>query len=342
MAIKLKTLITLIVCVHAVWACTQSSDDIVTSGQDKEIFVLFGPDSWGDNGYNDLIYSGLLDCIGSDKLKDVKVRYVNPTSMSEALKLIASWKKDSLAYNKRLLVLANAVYKDVINKDLSGFTLDDKSNSVLLFESGKSDIKGVHTFMLSLYGTSYISGAVAAKLHLTPLIVLGNSRDSITASATDGFTDGFRDYGEKNAEIAKEYLSDTYNGYNMPDSTYNLMHQWAQNYNFIFPIMGGSIMGVFHYLRENPNKLFTVGMDVDQSNLCNELLGSMTKNIDSLFSSWLIKWASGETLPQYATYGLEEGYTEWKKANIALEDKGIDIEEIKVVAIRKEKEYENN
>ena len=339
---KLLNLLMVLISVHVFSACTDAVDEVVDGASCEEILVLFGPGTLGDNGYNDLIYKGLIDCVNGGRLSGIKTSYYNPTSMSEALKLIASWKKDSLAYNKRLLVLANAVYKDVINKDLSGFTLDDKSNSVLLFESGKSDIKGVHTFMLSLYGTSYISGAVAAKLHLTPLIVLGNSRDSITASATDGFTDGFRDYGEKNAEIAKEYLSDTYNGYNMPDSTYNLMHQWAQNYNFIFPIMGGSIMGVFHYLRENPNNLFTVGMDVDQSNLCNELLGSMTKNIDSLFSSWLIKWALGETLPQHATYGLKEGYTEWKKANIALEDKGIDIEEIKVVAIRKEKEYENN
>lgn len=342
MASKLKSLITLIVCVHVVWACTQSSDYIVPSGQDKEIFVLFGPDSWGDNGYNDLIYSGLLDCIGNDKLQDSKVRYVNPSSMSEALKLIASWKKDSLGYKSRLLVLANAEYKDIINKDLSDFTLDDRSNSVLLFESDKSDIKGVHTFMLSLYGTSYISGAVAAKLKLNPLMVLGNSRDSITASATDGFIAGFRDYGDKDAEIAKEYLSDTYNGYNIPDSTYNLMHKWAQDYNFIFPIMGGSIMGVFHYIRENPKGLFTVGIDVDQKSLCSQLLGSMTKNIDSLFSSWLVKWANGETLPQHATYGLEEGYTEWKKANINLEDYGIDIEEISATAIKKEKEYENN
>lgn len=342
MASKLKALITLIVCVHALWACTQSSDYIVHSGQDKEIFVLFGPDSWGDNGYNDLIYSGLLDCIGSDKLQDSKVRYVNPSSMSEALKLIASWKKDSLASEKRLLVLASSVYNDIIKKDLSGFTLDDKSNCVLLFESGKSNIKGVHTFMLSLYGTSYISGAVAAKLKLNPLMVVGNSKDSITASATDGFTAGFRDYGDKNAEIAKEYLSDTYNGYNMPDSTYNLMYKWAQDYNFIFPIMGGSIMGVFHYIRENPKDFYTVGIDVDQKNLCSQLLGSMTKNIDSLFSSWLVKWANGETLPQHATYGLEEGYTEWKKANINLEDYGINIEEIKASAIKKEKEYENN
>ncbi len=342
MASKLKALITLIVCVHVVWACTQSSDIIIPSGQDKEIYVLFGPDSWGDNGYNDLIYSGLLDCIGSDKLKDSKVIYVNPTSMTEALKLIASWKNDSLAYKKRLLVLANSIYNDIINKDLSSFTLDDQSNSVLLFESSKSDINGVHTFMLSLYGTSYITGAIAAKLNLTPLVVLGNSRDSITASATDGFTAGYRDYGNKDAEIAKKYLSDTYNGYNMPDSTYNMMHSWAQDYNFIFPIMGGSIMGVFHYIRENPNNIFTVGIDVDQSNLCSQLLGSMTKNIDSVFSSWLTRWASGETLPQHATYGLEDGYTEWKKANINLEDYGVDIDEIKSAAIKKEKEYENN
>ena len=327
---------------HAFWACTENCDDskapVVTTN--KEILVLFEPNALGDFGYNDLIYRGLVESMNSDSLSGVKVNYYNPKSMAEAKKMIGAWKDDTLRSKKKLLVLANATYRKALDSVFSEFPLDTASRKILLFESNKVDMKGVHTFHLSLYGMSYISGAVAGKLNTTPLIVVANSTDTITEHAADGFFDGFEAYGGKRADISKVYLSNSNAGYNMSDSVYRQMYEWAKTYNFIFPMIGGSAKGVYRYMREAPKGLFTVGVDVDQSDLCSQIVGSMVKRMNTVFGSFLKNWAADKPLPTSVTYGLHSGYTDWVQGQIDLKSLGIDLQEIKAKAIQKESEYE--
>ncbi len=323
------------------WACTESVDDrtLSSSPPDKELLVLFGPDTWGDQGYNDLIFKGLLNCVNGGKLSGVKVRYYNPASMAEAEKLISAWKSDTLSYSKRLLVFANDAYKDVVTKHFATFPLDTAKNSILLFESDEADIDGVHTFYLSLYGTSYIAGAIAAKFELTPLVVLGSSADSLLNAAEAGFRDGFSDLGGQDSCVGKVYLANSNEGYNMPDTVYNKMYEWSAHYDFILPVIGNSIMGLFRYMRECPWFIATVGMDVDQSDRCINLLGSMRKRMDVVLSDYLDMWMAGRTFPKSAVYGLSSKYTDWLKTYPAAD---IDLDEISAKAEAKEKEYENN
>lgn len=327
---------------HVFWACTENCEDnnapIVTTN--KEILVLFEPNALGDFGYNDLIYRGVVESMSSDSLSGVKINYYNPKSMAEAKKIIGAWKEDTLRSKKKLLVLANATYRKTLDSVFSKFPLDTTSRRILLFESKKVDMKGVHTFNLSLYGTSYISGAVAGKLNATPLIVMANSTDTITEHAVDGFSDGFEAYGGKRTDIGKVYLSNSNAGYNMADSVYRKMYEWVKTYNFIFPMIGGSAKGVYRYMRETPKGLFTVGVDVDQSDLCSQIVGSMVKRMNTVFRSFLVAWAAGKPLPASVTYGLHSGYTDWVQGQIDLTSLGINLQEIKAKAIQKESEYE--
>lgn len=338
----LNLLVTLI-SVHAFFACTENEvnkDQVITTN--KEILVLFEPNALGDFGYNDLIYRGLVESMNSDSLAGVKVSYYNPKSMVEAKKMIGTWKDDTVRTKNKLLVLANASYTKTMDSIFSKSPLDTATRKILLFESKKVDMKGVHTFYMSLYGTSYISGAVAGKLGFTPLVATANSTDTNTEQAVKGFSDGFADYGGKTADIAKVTLSNSNAGYNMSDSVYILMHDWVKANNFIFPIIGGSAKGVYRFIRENPSGLYTVGVDVDQSGLCLHILGSMVKKMNTVFRTFLFDWVAGKPLPATVTYGLQSGYTDWVEGDVHLEEYDVNLKEIKAKAIQKESENEKN
>ncbi len=328
--------------VHAFFACTENdvNSDTPAAVTNKEVLVLFEPNALGDYGYNDLIYRGVVESMNSGNLSGVRINYYNPESMAEAAKIIGAWKDDTLRSKKKLLVLANATYRKTLDSAFSKFPLDTTSRRILLFESNKVDMKGVHTFHLPLYGLSYISGAVAGKMNMKPLVVLANSTDTIAGKAVDGFSDGFEAYGGKRGDIGKTYLSQSNIGYNMADTVYRQMYDWAKTYNFIFPIIGGSAKGVFRYMREHPKGLYTIGVDVDQSDLCTQILGSMVKKMNTVFRAFLENWAAEKPLPTSATYGLQSGYTDWVQGQTDLTKLGINLEEIKAKAIQKESEYE--
>jgi len=330
-----------VVSVCAFWACTDSKSEDIPARQDKEIMVLFGPNAWGDNGYNDLIYKGVLSYIKEDKTPDVKVYYYNPASIDEAERIVKAWKEDSLSEKKRLLVLANAVYQDIAISEFTDYPTDTTRQQIVLFESDGVDLPGVCTFRLSMYGTSYISGAVVGKLAFTPLIVMASSTDSSVVKAAEGFRNGYADFSAGDMSVRQVYISDTNKGYAMPDSAYMKMYDWTKFHDFIFPVMGGSIMGVFRYIREYPSRLFTVGMDVDQSHLCSNLFGNMLKHMDVVVKHYLNSWVSGDRLPHCATYGLRDGYTDWIPGSVSLEEYGVMLEKIKSDAITKENGYEN-
>lgn len=336
-------LLVLLISVHAFFACTEIDDNknqVITTN--KEILVLFEPNALGDFGYNDQIYRGLVESMNSDSLAGVKVSYYNPISMAEAKKMISVWKDDTVHTKNKLLVLASSTYRQAMDSIFSKTQLDTASRRILLFESKKVDMKGVHTFQMSLYGTSYISGAVVGKLAFKPLVAIANSTDTITEHAVKGFSDGFVDYGGKAADIAKVYLTKSNAGYNMADSVYNLMHDWTKANNFIFPIMGGSAKGVYRFIREKPTGLYTVGVDVDQSDLCSHILGSMVKKMNTVLRSFLLNWVAGKPLPTSITYDLKSGYTDWVQGHVTLSDYGVNLEEIKAKAIQKESEYEKH
>ncbi len=341
-------LLSIFISVCALSACTDNdfrSNTPTPTTSNKEILVLFAPGALGDYSYNDLIYKGLVETMIGDSLSGAKVNYYNPASIEEVEKIISAWKQDTVTSKKKLLVLANSSYKETLFNDFSTFPLDTASRKILLFESKQIDMKGVHTFNLSLYGTSFISGAVAEKLKAKPLVLLADSTDTIAAKAIDGFADGFEAYGGKRADIGRTYLEGSSDGYNMADSTYKWMHNWTKTYNFILPIIGGSAKGVFRYMREKPTGLYTVGIDVDQSSLCSQIVGSMTKKMDTVLRKFLQDWAAGKPLPKSVTYGLRDGYTDWVTGRVNLTELGIDLEEIKAKASqsdghKKESEYE--
>ena len=336
----LRFITVIAVFVHALWACTDSGyNDTLPAKTEKEITVIFEPGGWGDGGYNDLIYKGLISTLSDGKLTNTRVKYYNPTNVLEAEQIIRQWKADTLTTTKKLLVLASSSYRETLHEMFDAAPVDTARQQILFFESDDVNMQGVSTFNISMYGVSYMTGVVASELGLKPIVALGNSSDSVISKAADGFCDGFDDTDTTDFRVDRVYLSESNDGYDMADSAYVCMYDWCKSCNFVFPIMGGSAMGVFRYIREYPVSIYTVGVDVDQSDFCHNIVGSMLKHIDVIFQLYLEKWASGEKLPRAATYGLRAGYTEWK-SSFELGEYRINLDTIKAQAVKKEYEYE--
>ena len=79
---------------------------------------------------------------------------------------------------------------------------------------------------------------------MTPLVLLANNTDSPINIAKDGFIAG---YG---SDCDVEYLADDWTGYVSASLAYRKMSDWAVDYDFIFPVAGGSNAGIYRYSRE--------------------------------------------------------------------------------------------
>ncbi len=304
----------------------------------KDVLVVFEYEALGDAGYNDMIYKGLLKYI-KEKPSNVKVNYYNPSSRETAENIVKTWKNDTLSNNQQLLVLAGSSYKDLVVREFGDSSLDIRRKNILLFESDEVDIDGVSTFKFCMYGVSYIVGAMVGRYELTPIVLKGCSVDTVSDCYIDGFLNGYFDYNESDSFIyGEQSLSDSFDGYYMEDSVYVMMYEWTKTCNFIFPVIGGSVTGVYRYLREYPVVCLTVGIDVDQSDYCSMLIGSIIKSVDVVLVNYIKEWVSGGTLAKSATFDMRSGYAYWK-SDLNANDV---IDGIESIAMEKEAEYENS
>ena len=240
-----------------------------------------------------------------------------------------------------LFILTTSDYEDLVCKYLKNKKLEE-SKDILLFESSNPDELPVHHFQISMYGASYLAGITAA--HCTekkPLIVLGNSNDTPTWYATYGFEDGYTSQNEAES-VTVHALAEDWSGYAKASETYQRMSEWVDTYGFIYSVAGGSNAGIYRYLREYPDAVYTAGMDTDQSNLCSQIVGSTVKHIDLLIKDYITQWIDTGTMPEENIYGLESGYIDWILAPAYKDSFQELVNKERDIAIQKEKEYDKN
>ena len=212
---------------------------------------------------------------------------------------------------------------------------------VLAFEAEDSgdETEQIRTFGISMYGASWLAGRTARELGCKhPLVLLGNGQNTTTYDARDGFVEGFGK-AEDGSEAVVDAIADDWTGYGMPTELYKKMYDYDGQYDFIYAVAGGSNMGAYRYLRENPDcGIYTAGMDTDQSAYSTLIVGSMVKRIDLVLYDHLTNWYNQKDLPRYQHYGLESGYINWQIADRYPQLKA-GVEANRQEAIKKENEY---
>ena len=307
-----------------------------------EVLVLFSPDGLGDMSYNDEVLRG-IELFMNEKDPKFYISFLAPEDLEDVEFLIQMWwdEKDYTyeedgTIPRKLLVLASSEYADIARNvvDLSQINMDF---SILAFETEDNGDASdpIRTFEFSLYGTSWLAGRTAREMGCQfPLVLLGNGSNETTFDGVDGFMDGFA----KGAAI--DALADDWSGYGMAMEAYQKMYEWDGRFDFIYSISGGSNMGIYRYLRENPDcGIYTAGMDVDQSAYSTLIVGSMIKRIDLVLYDYLKNWYYQKEVPSHQIFGLESGYMSWEIPERYSKYWSV-IYPLKQEAIAKEKEYE--
>lgn len=267
----------------------------------KQVIVLFSPGSIGDMGYNDQVLRGVQQV---KKEKDFLLLFSSPSSLEEARRIFEEWLEMDTDDVDCLFVLGGNEYEDMARECLIGGKYPDKK--VLLFETLDTEIPA-YTFCISMYGACYLAGGVAVPFAPDHAAVLcGNRNDATVARAAEGFAKGYTDHGGK--VVDTYFLADDWTGYAMPDSAYRAVARLAGEYSYLFPLAGGSNLGMYRYSREYPDDFYMTGMDVDQSGYSSRITCSVVKNIDRLIGYYLDLWLENEPMPHHEIYGLESGY----------------------------------
>lgn len=279
-----------------------------------EILVLFSPDGLGDMGYNDEVLRG-IELFMNEKDMDFYISFMTPTDYEIAEFLIRMWWAERNAATasdgsvpRKLLLLADSGYADIARKVMKASEINIDL-SVLAFETEAPEdaSEPIRTFEFSMYGASWLAAKTARALGCAhPLVLLGDGSNTTLHDGRDGFLDGFQ------AEVPVEALAYDWQGYCMPMEAYQQMYDYAQHHDFIFSISGGSNMGIYRYLRENPDcGVFTAGMDTDQSPYSTLIVGSLVKRIDLVLHKYLCDWYKRVEVPNHQYFGLESGYIDW-------------------------------
>lgn len=319
-------------------ACADEEQEQVAQPH-QQLIVLFSPGGLGDMGYNDQVLRGLQTV--KKEREDVEMLYYSPSSLEEAEKIFSDWLKMSAGNMPSLFVFAGSDYEDMAARWLNNDALDRTNKDILLFESANTQHLPLHSFQISMYGASYLAGITAAATSArSALVVLGNGTDLPIVYAAHGFAEGFSDGGKQTVETVS--LADDWTGFAAAEEAYRNMSDWTQRYSFVYPVAGGSNNGVFRYIREYPEGLYTAGMDVDQAPLCTQIVGSVVKHIDLLIEDYLTEWIDTSVMPESAIYGLESGYIDWVLSPNDEEAFDEKVKNSRVTAINKEKNYVEN
>lgn len=316
--------------------CSCSKDEPFEGESDyakRQVTVLFSPGGVGDMAYNDQVLRGVQRV---RKDKDFKLLISSPSSIDEAEKIFVDWLKKEAGGVKSLFVLVGNEYEQMAVQHLSESNNTDKE--VLLFETRTKDIPQAYTFSITMYGACYLAGGVATVFTDRSAVLCANSNDHAVNEGGVGFVKGFTENGGVEAPLF--YLSDTWKGYAMPAEAYKKTAELAPQYRYIFPIAGGSNMGVYRYAREYPYGFYTAGMDVDQSQLSTQITLSVIKHIDRLIVDYLTQWLGGEPLPKNRVYGMQSGYINVELCTHYIEACQSKFDELRNTAIKREEEHE--
>lgn len=281
-------------------SCSGEADDPIIEPRPAALTLITSTGGMGDNGYNDLIFDGIMEFVAKN---DVALSIVSPKDMQEAQTAVKNWHNDNTTGNKSLLLLASNEYESLVDEN---FPKPGASKSVLLFESEKEDLPdNVFTFSIRRYGASYLCGRMAAECPRA-FVLAAFPGDGTLEPAIEGFRQGYAEGLNQAAEVI--YLSEDATGYNSPEKAYSQTKGLPHN-AFVFPLAGGSNFGVYKYVRENMFSLMLVaGMDVDCSDYSTRTPFSLTLNIDRVLNTFLNDWLSGNRQEKHLEGGLAEDF----------------------------------
>lgn len=298
---KLWTNLWIIALAAMVGACSEDGEGSVSSPS-PEVTVIYSVNGLGDDSYNDNICRGVYN---SKEKWHFRLNSIVPTTTDEAKQAFTDWLSRSKSSNARqLLLLAGDSYEEYVREYASEIP-DDDCRSVQLLESRADDLPA-YTSFLPLYGASYEAGCLVSQIDTlnNVLVLTANDSTQPLIDGSKGFCDGYQ------KECQTYALSKDKSGFYMADTLYIYGYLFDPYYDFIYPLVGGSIQGLLHYTREYQANFLMSGMDVNMNEKSNNVLFSVVKHIDLVVEQNLGQWFQGIPLPRHQRLGMDKGMTE--------------------------------
>ena len=295
-------------CMFAISACSKDDDVLEPALRQATVTFLVTPNGLGDNGYNDAAAEGIFAFAGETR---TRMRLLLPENEAEAETMYRQWLTDNAEKDSAVMILGNSAYESIAQSNHA--TLSGKGSRVLLFES-EAAIDGVSTVLVSRYGVSWLAGAMSQGFDA--LILAATEGIPTLQESIAGFQEAREAYaGEYDGLLCKttlHYLADGEAGFAMPDSAYRYIAWRADEIDFwdeiIFPLLGGSEVGVLRYLNDNElTSALMVGMDVDQTGLSSRIPFSVVIRIGDIIKQYLNDWLAGREWPKHLRFGLKDG-----------------------------------
>lgn len=285
-------------------SCTDRGELEKEGAAPFRVDILFDPGGLGDRGYNDSILRGILQ---TAKKYDLELSFHSPDSLEAGWRKYEKWLAELPDQSgKSLFIFASQAYERLLRASAPGRL---ENGSLLVIES-EERIDNVASFRVDLYGGSYCIGRLAGTVATDATVVLANSENPHLRRCAEGFAEGFEDAVE-GAQVETICLSsDVSQGYDRPDETYHLAYSLFQTNQFVFPVAGGSNMGIYKYTRDHPDQTYTAGIDADMSIFSTQVVASLIKRIDLVLDNYVGVWKSGEELPDFAVYGLDSEFVD--------------------------------
>lgn len=311
---------------------TSCDKETGSSESKKEVVVVFLPNALGDGSYFDSILKGVMQFL--EKKDNYESRIIVPATLEEGEQSFKSFLPDR---KERIILLAGSDYQSVVDKYPS--ELASKTCEVVLLES-KKETPLLKTCYLSLYGASYLSGAILSDHFENLAVITANQYETSVNDGMKGVVAGFSEHMHSGAEVENFFLSESKSGgFSNSAEAYILADSLYKDYDVIFPLIGSSKSGVYKSARENIiNSKWMVGMDVDDSGNGILVPCSVIKRMDLLMESILNQWEEGKDIDHHSVYGLDSDYIDL----IVDDDFSANKDKYKQEAVEKEKLYLNN
>ena len=278
-------------------------DDQGTSQQtiptQSKITPIVSLNGLGDNGYNDKIARGVMTFANTHA---IEMSLLYPSDISYAKYMVNNWIKTDGVRDSSILIVNNS-YESMI--DVDALNQLGKGSKILVIE-GQGDFHSPHLYNLRIcrYGASYLIGTMAQEFDA--LVLMAMPDYAIIDEARNGFLAGYEKYKHERVNSRTLYIAEDESGFANPEKAHHLMEEYVYD-DFIFPLAGGSVSGVVHFLNNDYFALaLMAGMDSEQSGESPRVPFSMVVHIDKLLTDYLEAWKKGDEWQHHAVFGLNE------------------------------------
>ena len=272
--------------------CGQQDDRLL------HVNVLFATGGIGDRSYCDDVYAGL---VRASLDTDFHLTTEAPIDRAEATIIFAQWTGSPRQGPEMIFTMA------VLPE--SGTPCQFGGRHVVELDGNDGPCPGLKTVTYRSFAPSFLAGVAA--MAVSPrkkASVVGGMDIAIVNEFVRGFVAGVVYAGGTVVDI--QYLSKTQDGFASPDKAQAVAQQMYADVDVVFPVAGGSGMGVFEAAREAPGR-YAFGMDVDQSWLGRGvIIGSVVRRLDLSVIQAIHEEAAGEFRDGPVSLGLDEGGTD--------------------------------